>query len=68
MKKLTKVFNKGKRPIVWHRSTLGVEVIHPGKYDLFNREKAEEIVKKFSDAVLEEDFFKKPAPKKGNKK
>ena len=64
MKKLIKVFNKGKKPIVWSRSTLGIEVIHPGKYDLFSKEKADEIVKKFDDAVLEE----KPAPKKGNKK
>ena len=51
-----KVYNKGDRPIVWKRGRNGVEAIHPNKYDLFSKEKADEIVKKFEDACYEADF------------
>jgi len=59
---LKKVYNKGTRPIVWYRSRKGVKAIHPGKFDIFGVKQAEEIIKKFSDAVSEADY------KKGDKK
>ncbi len=57
---LTKVYNKGIRPIVWHRTRTDVKAIHPGKFDVFGREHAEAIIKKFPDAVSEADYKKKP--------
>ena len=62
---LTKVYNKGIRPIVWYRTRTSVKAIHPGKFDVFGKKQAEEIIKKFPDAVSEEDY-KKPQSKKTN--
>lgn len=59
---LMKVYNKGTRPIVWYRSRKGVKAIHPGKCDIFGKKQAEEIIKKFDDAVSEGDY-KKPDKK-----
>lgn len=64
---LVKVYNKGKRPIVWRRTRMGAYVIHPGKYDLFGKEKAREIINSFENAVSEEDYKRlksKPAEEK----
>ena len=55
---LMKVYNKGIRPIVWNRTRKGVKVIHPGKFDVFGKEHAEAIIKKFPDAVSEADYKK----------
>lgn len=55
---MVKVYNKGTRPIVWKRDRMGVEAIHPGKSDLFSKEKAEVIIKKFEDACSESDYKK----------
>ena len=62
---LMKVYNKGKRPIVWSRTRKGVAAIHPGKFDVFGEKQAEEIIKKFPDAVSEADY--KKADKKAEK-
>lgn len=51
-----KVYNKGLKPIVWKRGLKGIEAIHPRKYSLFGKEKAEEIIKKFDDAVSEKEW------------
>ncbi len=59
---LMKVYNKGKRPIVWYRSRKGVKAIHPGKFDIFGKKQAEEIIKKYDDAISEADY-KKPDKK-----
>lgn len=72
MAQMVRVYNRGKRPIVWHRSRkLGRLVIHPGRFDVFAEDKAKEIISKFKDACSEEDFKskkKKEAPvKKGEK-
>jgi len=56
MSKPVRVYNKGKRPIVWQRTFRGTEVIHPNKFDLFSKEIAEGIIKKFDDACSEKDF------------
>ena len=56
---LTKVYNKGTRPIVYLRTLRGVRCIHPGKFDSFSEKRADEIIKKFPDAVSEKDY-KKP--------
>lgn len=53
-----KVYNIGIKPIVWRRTFKGTEVIHPGKSDIFSHQKAKEIIKKFPDAVSEEDYKK----------
>ena len=69
---IVKVYNKGKKPLVWERSHRGTFVIHPGKHDVFSKEKAEEIMKKFPNAVSEKEFndSKAPAekPAQGDKK
>ena len=59
-----KVYNKGKRPIVWKSTLRGREAIHPGKFELFGAELAKQIIDKFDDAVSEADFKKLKAPKK----
>lgn len=64
---MVKVYNKGVRPIVWKRDLKGTEAIHPKKFDVFSKEKAEEIIKKFEDAVSESDY-KKLTEKKSEKK
>ena len=51
-----KVYNKGTRPIVWYRSRKGVKAIHPRKFDIFGKTQAEEIIKKFDDAVPEKEW------------
>ena len=56
---LTKVYNKGIRPIVYLRTLRGVRCIHPGKFDSFSEKRADEIIKKFDDAVSEKDYKKK---------
>lgn len=61
---MVKVYNKGDRPIVFKRTRSGREVIHPGKYDLFSNEKAEEIMNKFPNAISEEEFLKLQEEKK----
>ena len=53
-----KVYNKGTRPIVWKRDRKGSEAIHPNKFDIFHKEKAEEIIRKFDDACSESDYKK----------
>ena len=58
MSKPVKVFNKGKRPVVFKRDRTGTDAIHPGKFLLFDPEKAKDIIKKFNDACSEEDFDK----------
>ena len=58
MSLLVNVYNKGIRPIVWSRSRRGVKVIHPGKFDIFGEKQAEEIIKKYDDAVSEADYKK----------
>lgn len=58
-----KVYNKGKRPIVFERSRSGVKVIHPGKYEELFHLQAEEVINKFPDAVSESEFKKKPVKK-----
>lgn len=58
-----KVYNKGTRPIVWRRTVYkGADVIHPGKFDLFGKEKAAEIVARFKDAVYEKEFLESKQP------
>ena len=68
MSTLVKVYNKGTRPIVWYRSRKGVKAIHPGKFDVFGKNIADDIIKKFPDAVSESDYNKKPEEKKTYKK
>lgn len=61
---LTKVYNKGIRPIVYFRmGNIYVKVIHPKKYVEFYAEIAKGIIAKFPDAVSEADY-KKPMKKK----
>lgn len=64
MSGLVKVYNKGIRPIVWKSTLKGREAIHPGKYDVFSKELADQIISKFSDAVSEADFNKSRKPEK----
>jgi len=59
MPSLKRVYNKGTRPIVWDRTRKGVKAIHPGKFDIFGEKQADEIIKKFPDAVSEKDYKKK---------
>lgn len=61
---MVKVYNKGQKPIVWERSHKGTLVIHPGKFDLFGKDKAEEIIKKFPNAVTEADYKKSQTDQK----
>ena len=56
MSMLTKVYNKGIRPIVYLRTLRGVKCIHPGKFDLFSKIRADEIIKKFPDACSGKDW------------
>ena len=60
---MVKVYNKGTKPIVWERSHRGTMVIHPGKSDLFGKDKAEEVMKKFANAVSEKEFNELQAQK-----
>jgi len=67
MSTLVKVYNKGTRPIVWLRSRRNVKAIHPGKFDVFGKVLADEIIRDFPDAVSESDY-NKPEEKKTYKK
>lgn len=62
MSGMVKVYNKGIRPIVWKSTLKGREAIHPGKYDVFSKEFADQIIEKFDDAVNEADFNRKQNP------
>lgn len=67
MGQMVRVYNKGTKPIVWDRSArTGTQVIHPGKYDIFSKEKAKEILSKFEKqgACTEEQFKKELREKK----
>ena len=55
---LTKVYNKGIRPIVYFRMGNDVKVIHPKKYGEFFAEISKGMIAKFPDAVSEKDFKK----------
>ena len=55
-----KVFNKGKRPIVYQDNRFGKLAIHPGKFVEENEKTAKEIIKRFDNAVPESEFKKKP--------
>jgi hypothetical protein len=53
-----KVFNKGTRPVVFQRDRTGVKAIHPGKFLLFDPDKAKVIISKFDDACSKGDYAK----------
>lgn len=69
MSQMVRVYNKGTRPLTWHRNRKdGSYVIHPGKFDVFHQDKAKEILGKYKDACTEEEFKSlKKASKKGEK-
>ena len=58
MPKPVKVYNKGTRPVVYKRDRTGVDAIHPGKFLVFDPEKAKVIIDKFKDACSEKDYEK----------
>ena len=58
MAKPVKVYNKGKRPIVFKRDRTGVDAIHPGKFLTFDPDRAEGVIEKFEDACSEKDYEK----------
>ena len=58
MSKPVKVYNIGKRPVVFKRDLTGTDAIHPGKFLLFDPEKAKAIIKKFENACSEADYKK----------
>ena len=55
---VTRVYNKGIRPIVFKRDRTGVDCIHPGKFLNFNPEVAKKIIAKYENACSEEDYAK----------
>ena len=58
MSKPVKVYNKGRRPIVFKRDLTGTDAIHPGKFLLFDPDRANGIMKKFEHACSEADYEK----------
>lgn len=65
---MPKVFNKGKKPIVYNRSFDGQQCIHPGKGLTFGQDEAKKIIDKFSAAVSEDDYKKHLADIEDQKK
>lgn len=55
---MPKVFNKGAKPIIYSRSFDGHQCIHPGKGLTFGEDEAKKIIKKFDNAVSEQDYEK----------
>jgi hypothetical protein len=62
-----KVFNTGKRPIVYVRYQAGPKVIHPGKSVDLPEKEAEEVILLFKDATpfMDEAKEEKKPKKKG---
>lgn len=58
MSKPVKVYNKGKRPIVYKRNRTGVDAIHPGKFLVFAPSIAKTIIEKYENACTAEDYKK----------
>mgnify|MGYP000689746280 CR=1 FL=1 len=55
---MPKVFNKGKKPIIYNRTFDGHQCIHPGKGLTFGTDEAKKIIDKFPAAVSEDDYKK----------
>lgn len=52
----TKVYNKGKRPIVWKRGRQGTYAIHPGKFDMFGEDIAKKMIATHENACSEDEW------------
>jgi hypothetical protein len=65
-----KVYNKSKKPIVWRNDWRGKMVVQPGKFSEIDKKNAEQVLKRFPDALCTEEEFDKPddKPEKKEKK
>lgn len=65
---LVRVYNRGKKPIVYERSFRGVLAIHPGKYIDTSPAHAKELYDEYPDAVAEDVFKGKTKAREVSKK
>jgi len=63
---MPKVYNTGKKPLIYNRNFDGTQCIHPGKFLVFGEDESKKLIKKFDNAVSEEEWIK--LKKKSEKK